>query len=54
MWRLSARRQRIERIGDSFEFGCELPRVVWRKPRVRAIEINMHLVINSKDRPSGN
>src|ERR1700731_3484135 len=46
-------RQGIDRIGDSFEIGCESPRFVWRKHRVRAVEIDMHLVIKSKDRPSG-
>jgi hypothetical protein len=46
-------RQGIDRIGDSFELGCESPRFVWRKHRVRAVEIDMHPVIKSKDRPSG-
>jgi hypothetical protein len=44
---------RSDRIGDSFELGCESPRFVWRKHRVRAVEIDMHLVVKSKDRPSG-
>src|SRR5208337_3850442 len=46
-------RQGIDHIGDSFEFGCELPRLVRRKHRVRAAEIDMHLVINRQDRTSG-
>jgi hypothetical protein len=44
---------RSDRIGASFELGCESPRFVWRKHRVGAVEIDMHLVVKSKDRPSG-
>jgi hypothetical protein len=51
--KLPPARQEIDRIGDSFELGCESPRFVWRKHRVRAVEIDMHLVIKSKDCPSG-
>jgi hypothetical protein len=40
-------RQAIDHIGDSIEFGCELPCFVRRKYRVRAVEIDMHLVIKS-------
>jgi phosphatidylserine/phosphatidylglycerophosphate/cardiolipin synthase-like enzyme len=32
---------------DSFEFGCELPCVVRRKHRVRAVEIDMHQIIKT-------
>ncbi len=49
---LSTLRQWIDHIGDSFEFGGELPRVVRRKHRVRAVEIDMHQVIKTQDRPS--
>jgi hypothetical protein len=46
-------RKGIDRIGDSFELCCELPRFVQRKHRVRTVEIDMHPVIKSKDRTSG-
>jgi hypothetical protein len=43
-------RKGIDRIGDSVELGCELPRFVRRKRRMSAVEIDMHLIIKSKYR----
>jgi hypothetical protein len=43
----------IGRIGDSVEFGCKIPRVARRKHGVRAVKIDMHLIIKAKHRPSG-
>jgi len=50
---LSTLRQGIDHIGDSFKLGCESPRFVRRKHRVSAVEIDMHPVIKSQDRTSG-
>jgi hypothetical protein len=40
--------------GDPLEFDCELPRFIWRKHRMSAVEIDMHSIIKSKDRTSSN
>ena len=42
----------IHRSSDSLQFGGELPRLFRRQDRMRAVEINMHLVINSHNRAS--
>jgi hypothetical protein len=44
--------QLIHRNGDPFELGCKVPCFIGRKYGVRAVEIDMHLAIKSKDRPS--
>ena len=46
-------RKGIDRIRDSFELGCEFPRFIRRKRRMSAVEIDMHLIIKSNDRTSG-
>jgi hypothetical protein len=43
-----APRQWIDRVGDSFELGRELPRVVRRKHHVRAVTIDMPLASNPR------
>jgi hypothetical protein len=53
VWLVSITLQGVDRICDFFEFERDSPRFVRRKHRVRAFKIEMHVVIKSKDRASG-